>query len=239
MKKGIIVLVLVFRIQAMDNSLSIHSKVRLSNVALPRALREEVNQFIATSKDAFAQKETPPRLILSGPPETGKRMLAQALAFELDLGYVTVSYSGGADTFLEKLYSHKEPLLVIIEGNCFLFFNTELLQQIKSTLKQHVVVLCTRREIRSLPRLCFPVTIFAFDLPGERERLYIVCYWMSSIGLSLQSMVYIANQLRGLSGYAIVNAIHSLFYQALQGKNSGLTWRMIQQKLDQVNRIQP
>ncbi len=101
---------------------------RLNDIVLQKTTRNDVREFVAETADAalLRSHSLEPRhtIILVGPPGTGKTSLAEAVATELALPFLTVRYEGLVGSYLGETASRLQQIIDYVSRTpCVLFFD--------------------------------------------------------------------------------------------------------------------
>ncbi|MBD8735334.1 AAA family ATPase [Sphingomonas sp. CFBP 13706] len=101
---------------------------RLTDLVLQKSIRDEVLEFVLeVSETALLRSHSlEPRhtIMLVGPPGTGKTSLAEAVATELALPFLTVRYEGLVGSYLGETASRLQQIIdYVARTPCVLFFD--------------------------------------------------------------------------------------------------------------------
>ncbi|GEP01501.1 AAA family ATPase [Methylobacterium haplocladii] len=101
---------------------------RLTDLILPETIVEDVQEFVAEQAEVslLRSQSLEPRhaVLLVGPPGNGKTSLAEAIATEMGLPFLTVRYDGVVDSFLGETASRIRRVIEYAAASpCVLFFD--------------------------------------------------------------------------------------------------------------------
>jgi SpoVK/Ycf46/Vps4 family AAA+-type ATPase len=222
------------------------SKIQLVDVKLTPALQEESETFLEYARAILIKEVTNPLLpkgasaLFTGPPGTGKTIMAEALANELGLLFQKVSpsnfldkYVGGTEKNIKKIFkdAEKNKHLLFIDEAEGLFLDRqgsekswertqvdELLQQVESF--KGVLIIATNHKEMIDEAFCRRFLFhFNFELPDSKTRRDIWNTWSSELNLTPDEVQQLARDYE-LSGGEIRNVAVQM---TIRGKKKGFS----------------
>jgi SpoVK/Ycf46/Vps4 family AAA+-type ATPase len=217
----------------------ISSPVGAPTPILPQEVAERIRQFIEERRASgrlLAEGLLPPRsLLLSGPPGTGKTMLAQWIASQLGVKLVALDLASSISSFLGKTGSNLRRSLDFARGQPCVFLLDEfdaiakrrddttevgelkrivnvLLKELEDWPIQSVLVAATNH-----PELLDPAISRRFDVvvqlpspgPAEREAILRDACGRFANELPPSFLTAVAASTKGASGSALVTMTHT------------------------------
>ncbi|ABQ35227.1 AAA family ATPase [Bradyrhizobium sp. BTAi1] len=170
---------------------------RISDLVLPRGIVGDLQDLVSEIRETALLRshslEPRHKVLLIGPPGTGKTSLASALAFELALPFLTVRYEGLVGSYLGETASRLQEIVEYVSHTpCVLFFDefdsvgkersdaqeTGEIKRVVSSLllnmdsmPSHCVVVCATNHPEMLDRAVWRRFELRIELPppGEAE----------------------------------------------------------------------
>ncbi len=193
---------------------------RLADIVLQKGTREDMREFVLeVSETAFLRSHSlEPRhtIMLVGPPGTGKTSLAEAVATELALPFLTVRYEGLVGSYLGETASRLQQIIDYVSHTpCVLFFDefdsvgkeradqheTGEIKRVVSSLllhmdalPSHCIVVCATNHPELLDRAVWRRFEVRIELPKPgvaelREWYMRMDKALGGLGLSAQEFV--------------------------------------------------
>lgn len=201
---------------------------RLSDLVLPSDVRQGITQFIEEHhrRDLLRSHGVEPRhrILLVGPPGGGKTTLAETIATELAVPFLSVRYEGLIGSFLGETASRMESLFDAVRLRpCVLFFDEfdvvakergdthetgEIKRVVSSLLLQvdrlpsHVIVVTATNHAELLDRAVWRRMQLRLELPNPTRagKVEWLNAWSARTGVSLGlAPRTIADRLAGVS----------------------------------------
>lgn len=206
---------------------------RLNDLVLPSSVRQSANDLIEEHhrRDLLRSYGLEPRhrVLLAGPPGSGKTSLAEALATEIAVPLLTVRYEGLIGSFLGETASRMESLFSAVRIRpCVLFFDEfdavakergdthetgEIKRVVSSLLLQvdrlpsHVIVVAATNHAELLDRAVWRRMQIRLHLPAAtREgKVELLKAWSAKTGITF-----------GLSERTIADKMRDVSYAELE-----------------------
>ena len=243
--------------------------VRLSDMALAPATRAQLERVLheQRQRDLLESYGFAPlhRLLLTGPPGTGKSMTASALAAELSLPLVTIridalisKYTGETPTKLRILFdAMARPRAVYLFDDFFDEFGaigawqtagsdivdarrilTMFLSFLDDTQPESLIVAATdHRSLVDDALLRRFDTVIPYALPDSTQALDLLRHRLAAMNTSAVSWDEIADHVKGLSQAGLVRAAESAAKRAILSDLDSLSTAALIKSLDEHCRI--
>jgi SpoVK/Ycf46/Vps4 family AAA+-type ATPase len=243
--------------------------VRLSDMTLAPATREQLERVLheQRQRDLLESHGFAPlhRLLLTGPPGTGKSMAASALATELSLPLVTIridalvsKYTGETSAKLRVIFdAMARPRTVYLFDDFFDEFGatgawqtagsdivdarrilTMFLSFLDDTQPESLIVAATdHRSLVDDALLRRFDTVIPYALPDSTQALDLLRHRLADINTSAVSWNEIADHVKGLSQARLVRAAESAAKQAILSGSDSVSTAVLITSLSELRRI--
>jgi SpoVK/Ycf46/Vps4 family AAA+-type ATPase len=246
-----------------------YPEVRLSNMTLAPATREKLERVLQEQRqrDLLESRGFAPlhRLLLTGPPGTGKSMTASALAAELSLPLVTIridalisKYTGETTTKLRIVFDAMAcPRTVYLFDDFFDEFGaigawqmagsdivdarrilTMFLSFLDDTQPESLIIAVTdHRSLLDDALLRRFDAVIPYALPDSPQALDLLRHRLAAMNTSTVSWNEIAEHVKGLSHAGLVRAAESAAKRAILSESDSLSTAALITALGEHRRI--